>query len=376
MPNIKSHIQTPTMSADPQQAIKSLYDAFLAMKRDYDWLLSHLDNHNIQEVSADKISTGTLDLTKELTIKGDKLTTILDQYGLDVRFIKWFTNKCYNSSFECFDADALIPTYWDGGVSTSTSNWHGTYSLKLTAGESSAQTDDGRPNPQWWDDVSKMTRVSFHKKGGAVEIRIYDETETEYEIYNQTSNHGTSLTFGANTNWEPAAYSVSFSHSTHTKMRIEFTSPAGADDSYIDGVVIEPDYTRKRPSFYSDGPHSFANDKGADIMSIVQLYVQTTEPTDAVEKDVWIDTDDYSRYDRTALSGNTTLATDDDEVIDCTGTFTLTLHAGTSEGIIKKIYNTGTGIITISGTINGAANMFLYPNESVELITDGTNWRM
>lgn len=39
------------------------------------------------------------------------------------------------------------------------------------------------------------------------------------------------------------------------------------------------------------------------------------------------------------------------------------------------VYNIGTDLVTIIGTINGGADMLLYPNESVMLITDGTNWR-
>jgi hypothetical protein len=105
------------------------------------------------------------------------------------------------------------------------------------------------------------------------------------------------------------------------------------------------------------------------------IYVQSSEPAEAVANDVWVDTDDYSRYDKTALTEAATLATSANEFITASGTFTVTLHAGTSAGIIKKIYNVGTGLVTIAGTINGVANMMLYPNESVELITDGTNWR-
>ena len=119
-----------------------------------------------------------------------------------------------------------------------------------------------------------------------------------------------------------------------------------------------------------------ASVNGGVWTSLIRLFVQTADPgTAAKVNDVWIDTDDYSRYDITALTGNTTLDVSANEIITCSGTFTVTLHTGTSAGIIKKIYNIGTGIITIAGTINGAANMYLYPGESVELITDGTNWR-
>lgn len=111
------------------------------------------------------------------------------------------------------------------------------------------------------------------------------------------------------------------------------------------------------------------------ILGVPQLWVRPDQPTGAKTNDAWIDTDDYSRYEKTALTAAATLLISSNEFITASGTFTITLHAATSSGIIKKIYNIGTGIITIAGTINGATNMILYPKESVELITDGTAWR-
>lgn len=111
------------------------------------------------------------------------------------------------------------------------------------------------------------------------------------------------------------------------------------------------------------------------LNGISQIWVQPDIPTQAKVKDVWVDTDDYSRYDKTDLTSSTTLLESDNEVIKATGTITITLHSATTAGIIKKIYNVGTGIVTIAGSINGKTNMLLYPNESVELITDGSQWR-
>lgn len=106
-----------------------------------------------------------------------------------------------------------------------------------------------------------------------------------------------------------------------------------------------------------------------------QLWVQAATPTGAKANDVWVDTDNYSRYDVTVLTDDTTLLEGDNEVITASGTITVTLHAETTAGIIKKIYNIGTGIVTVAGTINGVTNMYLYPSESVDLITDGSGWR-
>ena len=100
-----------------------------------------------------------------------------------------------------------------------------------------------------------------------------------------------------------------------------------------------------------------------------QFWVQPSMPV-AKAKDVWIDTDDYSRYDVLALSNSSTLSASSPEIIIANGTFAITLHAATMPGIVKKIYNVGSGIITIAGV-----NLQLYPGESAELITDGNGWR-
>ena len=111
------------------------------------------------------------------------------------------------------------------------------------------------------------------------------------------------------------------------------------------------------------------------VLSVPQIWVQPDIPSMAKQSDVWVDTDNYTRYDKTELILGSTLAVDSNEFITANGTFTVTLHDATSPGIIKKIYNVGTGIVTISGNINGQSSMALYPNESVELITNGNEWR-
>lgn len=115
--------------------------------------------------------------------------------------------------------------------------------------------------------------------------------------------------------------------------------------------------------------------EGTAIKGLVQLWVQATVPTNAKAKDVFIDTDDYSRYDKVVISSNQTLAIDANEIVLVSGTTSVTLHSATVTGIIKKIYNIGVGIVTIVGLINDIQNLQLYPKESIELVTDGSGWR-
>lgn len=111
------------------------------------------------------------------------------------------------------------------------------------------------------------------------------------------------------------------------------------------------------------------------ILGLTQVWVQDTMPIGGKVNDIWVDTDDYTRYDLLALTGSATLAISSNEFVTASGTLTVTLHAATYPGIIKKIYNVGSGVVLIAGTINGITNMNLFPGESVELITDGSGWR-
>ena len=85
----------------------------------------------------------------------------------------------------------------------------------------------------------------------------------------------------------------------------------------------------------------------------------------------------------TKTANYTVAAADRDKLIDCTsGTFTLTLLAASTAlsgwGIGAR--NSGTGTITIDGnaaeTIDGYATIALLPGQAVELICDGSNWKI
>lgn len=115
--------------------------------------------------------------------------------------------------------------------------------------------------------------------------------------------------------------------------------------------------------------------EGTAIKGLVQLWVQSTVPTNAKANDVFIDTDDYSRYDKVVVSSDQTLAVNANEIVLVSGTTAVTLHSATVTGIIKKVYNIGVGIVTIVGLINDIQNLLLYPKESIELVTDGSGWR-
>lgn len=94
----------------------------------------------------------------------------------------------------------------------------------------------------------------------------------------------------------------------------------------------------------------------------------------------------FGHYEDTTTS-NITLATttvtldNTDEVIICTGTFTITLPAvATYPGKRYYIKNKGTGIITVNGngleTIDGEITQILTQYDCMEIENDGTEWHI
>lgn len=108
-----------------------------------------------------------------------------------------------------------------------------------------------------------------------------------------------------------------------------------------------------------------------------QLWVQPDTPTAAKTGDAWIDTDDYTERDVVSLSASTTLSKSGHagKLIKASGTITLTLWSAATAGECAVIANTGSDIVTLSGTINGETDLLLFPGERADLITDGSGWR-
>jgi hypothetical protein len=125
------------------------------------------------------------------------------------------------------------------------------------------------------------------------------------------------------------------------------------------------------------GGDTYIDSTGA--IASTNLYVDTDWPAGAKAKSVLVDTDDYSRYDRLEVSANASTDVTKAEFVEVTGSSAVTLtlsSTSASAGCIKKIKNSSSAIVTLSGTIDGSATNILYPLESLELIWNGTDWRV
>lgn len=311
----------------------------------------------------------------------DGVSTIIDEYGIDPRFMDYFKNMIWNSSFEAFDATTYVPMYWSAGVSDSNSSFYGTYSMKLEASESSIQTNAAGCNPNWYENM--VTRVSFYSKQGQVKIEVYDDTNSSYFTLTESSvpTTGTSITFDRNSNWLDSRCSVSFDptesgHTGCTKLLLKFTNVHATEATYIDAVQLTPDFTGKWSQLYKDGQYSTS---AADIPDIrvytANVHVQDEEPVTPLQKDFWIDTNDYSRYDLTnATTSIPILMSDNEFYIATTAGITLTLETPSQDGVVKIIKNASNGNITINGYIDNLTTKVLASYASLSLISGNSVW--
>ena len=220
--------------------------------------------------------------TLELT-NVDGTDTIVDQFGVDPKFLDYFKNMVYNSSFEVFDETTTIPTYWTAGVSDPNSNFNGSYSMKLTASQSSEQASTAYINPAFFD--RGRARLTFHSKAGQVKVEVYDNTNARYfTLTDNEGNQGTSITFDEQSNWQDSRSSVSFdtdeSPGSCVSLKVKFTNVHATDPCYIDAVQLHPDFTGKWSQLYKDGPNS-------TLYALNQIVVSTTSPSDTSK--LWYD---------------------------------------------------------------------------------------
>ena len=199
-----------------------------------------------------------------LRIKGNNGELMLDEYGIDPRFIKAFKNLVWNSSFERFDPTTKIPQYWTGGESTASSSFDNTRSLKLGVGQMSEQSLSvgsftPRPDPAWWN--NKKTRVSFFKNGGDVQVQVFSEYDfAPFDLTDEADVTRAYYNTGVSSSWDDGSYTFSFEPTKSGRVWIRFSN-IGGGAAYIDAVQMEPDFNGKYPSFYTNGPYSVSADE-------------------------------------------------------------------------------------------------------------------
>ena len=214
------------------------------------WLLHNLDWTNV-----------TSPITYEQIENPENNENMIDDYGINPAFLERY-NRCWNSSFEVYDATTLVPKYWTGGVADPDSFYDNDYSMKIASGDIASQVEVdgvGMADPSWWGNGN--TRVSFRVKGGSFAVavaKLSDSAALTITDNSDTANpvSGLYLTYPASSDWNTVSfYMVNPAGTGKIFVSVNNTS---LTDVYIDAVQIEPDYTGKWRGIYRDGPKSVA----------------------------------------------------------------------------------------------------------------------
>lgn len=299
----------------------------------------------------------------------------------------------------------FIPWMWTGCLSSVSATFKEGRSFKVAYGDTMTNVPAfgaATCNPTTIPPEEDYMRFSWWSKLGQAQVKIKDETNSNYfsiAIGATPLTYGTTTqTFARRDNWYYDSDSVWFDltesgHSGCVDVRVEITNVYSGEDLYINAPMLAPDHTGKWPQNYIQAPFSIATSDGSTVEgggldpsggggTIGNLYVQDDFPTNAADKAVLVDTNDYSRYDKKTITTNTTLVYGDNEYIVASGTTTITLFAastveteGAGKVAIFMIKNIGTDLVTVSGTIDGLSAWYIYPGEEYEFKSAGTEWK-
>jgi len=198
----------------------------------------------------------------------DGTGTIIDEYGIDPKFLDYSKNLVWNSSFEISDATDK-PFHWSGGVCSGDSSFYGSKSLKLEPTDITRQHWAASIDPDWLD--RQVIRASFYANFVVdFKVRVVDlgtwvatagVTKQYYELTSEDGlTTGTELSYSGSNGWEDSRITFTFDSDefadASARFALEFENVDALGDIYIDGVMMHPDFTGKWAQLYKNGPRS------------------------------------------------------------------------------------------------------------------------
>lgn len=178
-----------------------------------------------------------------------------------------FKNMIENSSFEVFDGNTKIPLGWDNGEVSDGASMFGTYSLRLTSGQTAKQTEKYQTDATWMKSAYNTNDIvlCFYHKFDPVIVKVYDVENEEYMTLTNLKSDlsegssATSIQFPYAANWNQYRCMVKFTPKASTKkIRVEFTCATSGEEGEcnIDAPSMEPYVEGDFPSIYKDGRYS------------------------------------------------------------------------------------------------------------------------
>ena len=211
----------------------------------------------------------------KFNLEGHNNEILINQYGVNPKFIDYSKNLIWNSSFEVHDQDNK-PYYWTiigSGESNTQSSFHRGKSLRLGEGAIARQAWAARIKP-WWIKSQKVRvsmYINFEKN---IEVRVVDigkwhesaEDMNYYLLKDELGNEANFLVFQGSDGWEDSRIAFTFESNQYPSDSVTNDITAFAleiknidtGDVYIDGVMAHVDFTGEWAQLYKDGPRSLS----------------------------------------------------------------------------------------------------------------------
>lgn len=370
---------------DLEQSIQFLTDAYNKLRKEIGFLLmGSLDDDNVLSLDASKIRNLTAEqIFTDVITAGTSINHVL--YAKEGRIARLTVDHLLTGDFLAGSPKIYFIEAKDQYLKFI----EGTRNDALPQVQYTTEPEDGEEtgDPLYWDSAEHNYMTPLETEW-PVMVYVYDlltKREINFELDPESGYTEPKDIYGAGAgNPDHPTWGKGYDYKSTTRFLRKYISSAGKEkavyltDTGLEIVNTTSGDVEQKITFSDDGIIQTGNTGEQGLRNI---HISTTEPATPQTNDLWIDTDDYSRYDISSIGASGTIAIEGAEVIFASGTITVTLFtAAGNAGVVRIIKNTGTGTVTIDGysgeTIDGAATKTLTANQFCTIISDGANWQV
>lgn len=371
-------LPVPQKKKTDAKQIKHLMDVMMIFRKELEYLLNNLDDDNILSIDAAKIRNLRAEVIVTDLLFADYIqsntavTEVL--YAEEGRIARLTVDHLLTGDFLSgsekiyfIDAKDQYLRFIEGTRRDDLPMVHYT---------------DRDGNPLYWDSADH-NYITPNETEWPVMVYVYDlmtKLEMNFE-YGDSGYMEPKIILGAGSgSTEHPEYGKGYIYKGIDGLLLKYITSAGKElTAYLNEDGIDITHTAADDSVItlSLNENGIIQTGNTGEQGLRNIHISDTAPSDPQKNDLWIDTDDYSRFDYFEVSENAIIDVTQAEFITITGSSPIVitlLSTLASAGCIKKIKNRSSAIVTLSGTIDGGTTNILYPHESVELIWNGTDW--
>jgi hypothetical protein len=225
--------------------------------------------------------------------------------------LSWDRNLVANSEFTAIDpsdttgsaATGFVPRFWTisgTAISVGDNPWLGARTLKISTSSNVTYNPDDIPyatmNPQYSiEKGNSQMRFTAHIKGGSFDVRIYDQTYSQWFALKDTElqKSGTTLSYSSSSAF-PRQVSISFNAAEFGEncvdVRIYISNSDASDYVYVNAPQISHDADNAEPQEYRKGRYCLAtaNNIPAELINLVSYHYENESEVEITHADTYL----------------------------------------------------------------------------------------